>query len=140
MYLAGFLSDVADGLLARKFGVQSEAGTANDGRADVAFHALVGAGLAIAAVREQQWWVLGLLAALLAGGPLARRLVAVHTVVGKAIGGAYRVLIFFTFVALAEPAQRAPLVIGGLVVLCTTYVYEAKVTLAEFRGGERTMR
>jgi len=140
MYLAGFLSDVADGLLARRLGVQSEAGTVNDGRADVAFHALVGAGLVIAAVREQQWWVLAVLAALLAGGPLVRPWVAVHTVVGKAIGGAYRVIIFSTFVAFAEPSQRVPLIIGGLVVLCTTYVYEARVTLAELRSGERTMR
>src|SRR5262245_64380885 len=63
LYLAGYLTDVADGWLARRLRVGSARGRQLDGWADVAFHALIGLGLAGRAIDEHTWWVLGALVA-----------------------------------------------------------------------------
>ncbi|MDQ2943721.1 MAG: CDP-alcohol phosphatidyltransferase family protein, partial [Candidatus Dormibacteraeota bacterium] len=48
LYLAGYVTDIGDGFLSRAMKVESDAGSALDGWADVIFHAAVGLGLATA--------------------------------------------------------------------------------------------
>src|SRR5215469_11321619 len=55
LYLMGYGSDVADGFLSRALRAESDFGAEFDRWADVAFHAAVGLGLAVAAIRHRSW-------------------------------------------------------------------------------------
>lgn len=140
LYLLGYLTDVADGLTARALGVGSERGRRLDGAADVAFHGLFGLGIAIAGVRYGSWWMVAVLAILVAGERVMRRWIAAYTVVGKAVAGLYRVVMFSLLVALVPNGERLGLIAAGVVVMLTTYVYEGRNTLRELHSGERTVR
>ena len=140
LYLLGYLSDVLDGWLARRLGVASEEGTRVDGIADELFHLFVALGLLWYAVTAPAWWVIVAVAAIFVTVRLVRRWIAVHTVLGKIVGGATRVAMLGVFVALAPPSQRWWLVAAGLVVFGTTYAYELAVTLDEGRTGARALR
>jgi phosphatidylglycerophosphate synthase len=140
LYIAGFLTDVADGLLARSLRVDSESGRRIDGAADVAFHLLVGVGLAGRAVFQGAWTVLAVLAVLLASAWALPRWVGVHTAIGKAVGGANRIVVFAMLLWFAAPADRPPLAAVAAVVMAVAYTYEAFVTLHELRRGQRSLR
>jgi len=140
LYLLGYLSDVADGWLVRRLRVGSARGRKLDGVADTIFHALVGAGLLGQAWEERAWWVIAVLIGLVVGERLLRRWVAPYTVVGKAVAGAYRIIVYSLFLPFAAPESRSALIAAGLFVVLITYAYEGRVTLAEFRSGGRTLR
>lgn len=140
LYLIGYLTDVADGFTARALGVGSERGRQLDGAADVAFHALFGLGIAIASIRGGSWWILAVLALLVIAEQVMRRWIAAYTVVGKAVAGLYRVVMFSLLVVLVPTEERLGLIAAGLVVMATTYVYEGRNTLRELRSGERAVR
>jgi phosphatidylglycerophosphate synthase len=140
LYLAGFLSDVADGFLSRAINAKSDFGAALDRRADVAFHIAVGFGLMFAAVRHGIFGVLVILGILVIGERLMRRWIAARSVAGKGIGGAYRVVMFALLLVFCDPGQRPLLIEAGLTVMVITYVYEGFVTLKELRIGERPVR
>jgi phosphatidylglycerophosphate synthase len=89
LYLAGYLSDVADGSLSRAINSKSDFGAALDGLADVAFHTAVGLGLMYAALRHRTFGVLVILGILVIGERFVRRWIAARSVAGKGIGGAY---------------------------------------------------
>ena len=140
LYLIGYLTDVADGWSARALGVSSPQGRRLDGLADVAFHALFGAGIAARAADDEMWWVVGVLVALVVGERLMRRWVGSHTVVGKAIAGVYRIVMFMLLLAFTAEDRRVPLIVADLVVVVSTYFYEGTNTLRELRSGERGVR
>jgi phosphatidylglycerophosphate synthase len=140
LYLLGYLSDVLDGWLARRLGVASDEGTRVDGISDELFHLFIGMGLVWYAVAAPALWVLAVIAALFVAVRLVRHWIGVHTVLGKVVGGITRVAMLAVFVALAPPEQRWWLVLAGLVVFGTTYVYELGVTLEEGRTGARALR
>jgi phosphatidylglycerophosphate synthase len=140
LYLAGFLTDVGDGLLARSLGVDSRSGTRIDGAADVAFHLLVGIGLAGRAVVDGAWVVLAALAVLLAGAWALPRWVGVHTAIGKAVGGVNRIVVFAMLLWFTAPASRPALVAVATAVMVVAYTYEAFVTRRELERGDRPLR
>lgn len=140
LYLAGYLTDVMDGLLARAFNVASEKGRRLDGFADVAFHAFVGVGLAVAALQVGAWWVVAVLLGLFVGTRLERRWVAPHTVLGKAIAGGYKVVVFSLLVLGAHATERSELILAGAVIAVTTYTYEGVVMRRELRRGALAVR
>lgn len=138
LYLAAYLTDVFDGLAARTLRVSSAAGRRLDGWADLISMYAVGAGLVVGAARVGSWFVVVLVpVAAVAGHLFDRRVVTAHTVVGKVIGGATRVAVFALLVYLAGPDDRATLVVVGGGIFAVTYAYEAIVTLADLRSGER---
>jgi phosphatidylglycerophosphate synthase len=140
LYLAGYLSDVADGFLARAFNAKSDFGAALDRLADVAFHAAVGLGLICAAVWHGTWGVLVVLGILVIGERFMRRWIAAHSLAGKGIGGAYRVAMYALLLVFCDPEQRPLLIEAGLTVMVVTYLYEGFVTLNELRIGDRPLR
>ncbi len=140
LYLAGYLSDVADGFLSRAMKADSDLGAALDRRADVAFHAAVGLGLTAAAIRDGSWGVLIILGILVVGERLIRRWIAAHSVAGKVIGGTYRIVVFALLLVFCDAAQRPFLIEAGLAVMVITYIYEGFVTLHELRTRERPVR
>jgi len=140
LYLAGYVSDVADGFLSRAMKAESDSGAALDGLADVAFHAAVGVGLIGAAVRHGSLGVLVVLGILVAGERLIRRWIAARSVAGKAIGGTYPIVLFALLLVYCEADQRPLLIEAGLAVMVITYIYEGFVTLNELRIGERPIR
>src|SRR5215469_9968758 len=91
LYLMGYGSDVADGFLSRALRAESDFGAEFDRWADVALHAAVGLGLAVAAIRHRSWGLIIILCALLVGERLARRWIVAYSVLGRALGGAYRI-------------------------------------------------
>jgi len=109
LYLAGYLSDVADGFLSRAINAKSDYGAALDRLADVAFHIAVGLGLICAALRHGTLGVLVTLSILVIGERFMRRWIAAHSVAGKGIGGAYRVVMFALLLVFCDPGQRVPL-------------------------------
>jgi phosphatidylglycerophosphate synthase len=141
LYLVGYLTDVADGYLARRLGVASDAGTRLDGWCDVAFHGLIGAGLIIRAALDGVWWIVVALVAMQLIGRVLPRWIGIHTLLGKVVGGLNRVIIVVCFLALIPPGpQRTMLAATTAALLAATYLYEGRVTLWEHRTGERTMR
>jgi phosphatidylglycerophosphate synthase len=140
LYLAGYLSDVADGFLSRAINAKSDFGAALDGLADVAFHIAVGVGLMCAAIRYGTFGVLVILGILVGAERFMRRWIAARSVAGKGIGGAYRVVIFALLLIFCDPGQRPLLIEAGLTVMVITYVYEGYVTLNELRSGESPLR
>jgi phosphatidylglycerophosphate synthase len=140
LYLAGYLSDVADGFLSRAINAKSDFGAALDRLADVAFHIAVGLGLVCAAIRHETFGVLVILGILVIGERFMRRWIAARSVAGKGIGGAYRVVMFALLLVFCDPGQRPLLIEAGLTVMVITYVYEGFVTLNELRIGERPLR
>ena len=75
----------------------------------------------------------------LEGGRALQRWVAPYTLVGKAIAGGYRIVVFSMFLPFVPASSRSTL-IASLVVMLVTYAYESRVTLAELRAGQRTIR
>ena len=140
LYLAGYVSDVADGFLSRAMKAESDLGAALDRLADVAFHAAVGLGLIGAAIRDGSWGVLVILGILVVGERLIRRWIAAHSVAGKVIGGTYRIVMFALLLVFCDAEQRPRLIEAGLAVMVITYAYEGFVTLHELRTGERPVR
>lgn len=140
LYLAGYVSDVADGFLSRAMRAESDLGAALDRIADVAFHAAVGIGLIAAATRDGSWSVLVILGVLVIGERLIRRWIAAPSVAGKVIGGSYRAVMFALLLVFCDAEQRPRLIAVGLAVMVITYVYEGFVTLHELRTGERPVR
>jgi len=59
---------------------------------------------------------------------------------GKAVGGAFRIAVFVLILVLAGSGERGALLVAGAIVFSTTYLYEARVTLAELHTGERPVR
>jgi phosphatidylglycerophosphate synthase len=139
-YLIGFLTDVADGLAARSLGITSASGRRLDGAADVAFHVAFGSGMAVRAAMDDAWWVLGSLLALVLGERVIRRWLPAYTVIGKAVAGLYRIVMFGLLLVFTPPVHRTPLIVAGLAVMLVTYTYEGRVTLLELRAGDRTVR
>lgn len=138
LYLTAYLTDVADGLLARALGVSSESGRRLDGVCDLVSMYGVGLGLLVRAVLDGAWVVVVLLVVATVGGDvLDRTWLPAHTVLGKALGGVTRVGALALFVVFADPSQRAPLLVGAAIVFGTTFVYEGVVTWNEMRTGER---
>jgi cardiolipin synthase len=140
LYLAAYLTDVLDGLLARALGVSSQSGTRLDGWADLTTSVLISIGIAVRSVADAAWWVLVAITAMVGLGLIRNRWIAVHTVIGKAVGGAYRIAVFILILALTSWQERPELVAAGAVIFTVTYIYEARVTLAEGRTGERPLR
>jgi phosphatidylglycerophosphate synthase len=140
LYLAGYLSDVADGFLSRAVNAKSDLGAALDRIADIAFHVAVGLGLMFAATRYGTYGVLAILGILVIGERFMRRWIAAHSVAGKGIGGAYRVVMFALLLVFCDPGQRPLLIEAGLTVMVITYIYEGFVTLNELQTGERPLR
>jgi phosphatidylglycerophosphate synthase len=140
LYLAGYVSDVADGFLSRAMKAESDSGAALDRLADVAFHAAVGIGLIGAAIRNGSPGVLVIVGVLVLGERLIRRWIAAHSVAGKVIGGSYRIMMFALLLVFCDPEQRPGLIEVGLAVMVITYAYEGFVTLHELRTGERPVR
>lgn len=140
LYLAGYVSDVADGFLSRAMKAESDLGAALDRMADVAFHAAVGLGLIVAALRHGSWGVLVILGILVIGERLIRRRIAAHSAAGKVVGGIYRIVMFGLLLVFCDVAERPLLIEAGLAVMVITYVYEGFVTLQELRTGERPAR
>jgi phosphatidylglycerophosphate synthase len=141
LYLVAYLTDVADGLLARALGVSSESGRRLDGVCDLVSMYGIGLGLLARSVLDGAWAVVVLLAVATVGGDiLDRTWLPAHTVLGKALGGITRVGALVLFVVFAEPSQRGPLLIGGAIVFGSTFVYEGVVTWDEMRSGERPVR
>ena len=114
LYLAGYVSDVADGFLSRAMKAESDSGAALDGLADVACHAAVGVGLIGAAVRHGSLGVLVVLGILVAGERLIRRWISARSAAGKAIGGTYRIVMFALLLVLCDADQRPLLIDAGL--------------------------
>ena len=139
-YLAGFLTDVADGATARALGVSSERGKSLDARADMAFHVMAGLGLAVLAVETRAWWVLIAQSVLLLTRRLSGRWVSGSSIVSKASAGGYFATTFILLVVLTDPGERNPLIVGGLIILIVTYTYEGLVMHADLRKGKRTVR
>ena len=110
LYLAGYVSDVADGFLSRAMKAESDSGAALDGLADVACHAAVGVGLIGAAVRHGPL-VLGI---LVAGERLIRRWISARSTAGKAIGCTYRIVMFALLLVFCDADQRPLLIDAGL--------------------------
>ncbi len=140
LYLAGYVSDVADGFLSRAMKAESDLGAALDKWADVAFHGAVGLGLIGAAIRDGSWGVPIILGILVVGERLVRRWIAAHSVAGKVIGGTYRMVMFALLLVFCNAEQRPGLIEAGLAVMVITYAYEGFVTLHELRTGERPVR
>lgn len=140
LYVIGYLTDILDGWAARRAGVASPWGRRLDGVCDVTFHALVGAGLLARSISDHRWEVTAVVFAVWLAGQFLPRWIAVYSVAGKAVGGANRIALVGAFVALCPSASRLALVVGAVVVFGVTYWYEAKVTLAEQRAGERPRR
>ena len=140
LYLAGYVSDVGDGFLSRAMKAESDSGAALDRWADVAFHAAVGLGLTTAAISHGSWGVPVILGTLVVGERLIRRWIAANTVIGKAIGGTYRIVMFALLLVFCAAVKRPLLIEAGLAVMVITYVYEGVVTLHELRTGERPVR
>jgi phosphatidylglycerophosphate synthase len=140
LYLAGYVSDVADGFLSRAMKVESDLGAALDRLADVGFHAAVGLGLTAAAIRHGSWAVLVILVILVVGERLIRHRIAAYSAAGKVIGGTYRIVMFALLLAFSDVAERPVLIEAGLAVMVTTYLYEGFVTLNEIRAGKRPIR
>jgi phosphatidylglycerophosphate synthase len=140
LYLAGYVSDVADGFLSRAMKAESDLGASLDRLADVAFHAAVGIGLVVAATRNGSPGVLVILAILVLGERLIRRRIAAHSVAGKVIGGIYRIMMFALLLVFSDAEQRPLLIEVGLTVMVITYAYEGFVTLHELQTGERPVR
>ena len=140
LYLVGFLSDVADGFLSRALNAKSDFGAALDSLADVAFHFAVGLGLICAALQHRTLGVLVVVGILVIGERFMRRWIAAHTVAGKGIGGAYRVVMYALLLVFCDPGQRPLLIEVGLTVMVVTYLYEGFVTLNEIQAGERPLR
>jgi phosphatidylglycerophosphate synthase len=137
LYLAGYLSDVADGFLSRAMKADSDWGAVLDRWADVAFHAAVGLGLIAAATRHGSWGVLIILGTLVVGERVVRRWIAAHSVAGKVIGGTYRIVMYALLLVFCNSEQRPVLIEVGLAVMLITYAYEGLVTLHELQTGER---
>jgi phosphatidylglycerophosphate synthase len=140
LYLAGYVSDVADGFLSRAMKADSDLGAALDKWADVAFHAAVGLGLIAAAIRDGPWGVLVVLGILVVGERLVRHWIAAHSVGGKVIGGTYRIVMFALLLVFCNVEQRPALIEVALAVMLITYAYEGLVTLHELQTGERPVR
>jgi phosphatidylglycerophosphate synthase len=140
LYLAGYVSDVADGFLSRAMKTESDLGSALDRLADVAFHAAVGLGLIGAAIRHGSPGVLVILGVIVLGERIIRRWIAAHSVAGKVIGGSYRIVMFALLLVFCDRAERPLLIEVGLAVMLVTYVYEGFVTLHELQTGERPVR
>jgi phosphatidylglycerophosphate synthase len=140
LYLAGYVSDVADGFLSRAMKADSDLGAALDKWADVAFHAAVGLGLTAAAIRDGPWGVLIVLGILVVGERLVRHWIAAHSVGGKVIGGTYRIVMFALLLVFCNVEQRPALIEVALAVMLITYAYEGLVTLHELHTGERPVR
>jgi phosphatidylglycerophosphate synthase len=140
LYLIGYVTDVADGWTARALRVSSSLGRRLDGIADVTFHALFGVALAIAATDDGMWWVIGVLVTLVVGGRILRRWIRSYTVIGKAIAGVYRIVMFTLLLMFTPPDPGPTLIVVGLLVMIVTYVYEGRNTFLELRSGEREVR
>lgn len=84
--------------------------------------------------------VLVVLDFLVIGQRCMRRWIAARSVVGKGVGGAYRVVMFALLLVFCESGQRPLLIEAGLAVIVITYVYEGFVTLNELRIGKRPLR
>ena len=140
LYLAGYGTDVADGFLSRAMKAESDLGAMLDRLADVSFHIAIGLGLVGAAIRHGSWGVLLILGILVVGERIIRRWIAAHSVAGRVIGGAYRIVMFALVVVFCDAAQRPLVIEAGLAVMVITYAYEGFVTLRELRTGERPMR
>jgi len=141
LYLVSYLTDVADGLLARALGVNSPAGQRLDGICDLIAMYAIGLGLVVRAMLDGTWVVVVLVAIVAIGGDLLDRFwVPAHTVVGKALGGLTRIGTFGMFVYFARPSQRPVLVVAGALVFVSTFSYEAVVTWREMRSGDRPVR
>jgi phosphatidylglycerophosphate synthase len=140
LYLAAYLSDVADGLVARALHVSSSFGVRLDGWADLSTNIMITVAIVVEAIGEARWWIIVVMAAMVVAGATRGRWVAVHTVVGKAVGGAYRVAVFVVLLSFVPSGDRAVVAGVGTVVLLVTYLYEARVTLAERRSGDRALR
>jgi phosphatidylglycerophosphate synthase len=140
LYLAGYVSDVADGFLSRAMKAESHLGASLDRLADVAFHTAVGIGLIAAAIRNGSPGVLVILGVLVVGERLIRRWIAAHSAAGKVIGGTYRIVMFALLLVFCDAAQRPLLIEAGLAVMVITYAYEGFVILTELRTGERPVR
>lgn len=91
-YVLGAASDVLDGLLARRFGVQSDGGARLDSAADIAF--LLALTAALLRARRLAHWLLYAVGAVLlirsvtyvAGFYKFRTFVSLHTILNKAAG------------------------------------------------------
>lgn len=140
LFLAGYLSDVVDGWLARSLAVTSEQGRRLDQRADMAFHVTTGLGLVLGAAMTGDWWVIAVVAVLLVGRQVSRGWAVSRSVISKSAAGVYWATVYTLFVVQAGPGSRPPLIFAGILVLVVTYTYEASVMHRELRTGERTVR
>ncbi len=140
LYLAGFMTDVGDGLLARALGVESASGRRLDGWADVAFHGFVGAGLAAYAVRDRNALIVVILGVLLAGSVITRRWFDVYSVLGKAMAIPYRVVMFALIATTGVSRYRPETLALGAGILAVAFTYEGVVTWREFKQGSRMLR
>lgn len=138
LYLAGYLTDVFDGLLARALHVSSPHGERLDGICDLIAMYCIGLGLLVRAVLDGAWAIaVVIVAASIASHIADRYWVPAHTVVGKALGGLTRVGTLVLFIYFAAPGQRLLLTLAGVATIVITFSYEAIVTLHELRSGER---
>lgn len=140
LYLTAYLTDVADGLLARALHVESAAGTRLDGYADISTTVMIDVGIVVRAAFAGVWWIVVARVALVAAGALRSRWVQVHTVLGTAAGGFFRIAIFVFLLVLSDRGAVVPLALVGGVIFAATYVCEARVTLHELHTGERPVR
>ncbi|MBI2238198.1 MAG: CDP-alcohol phosphatidyltransferase family protein [Actinobacteria bacterium] len=139
LYLLGSLSDVTDGLLARTLKVDSRSGRELDGKADIAFHALVSLGLAGRAVRDRDPAVVLVLATLLATFVLVHFWIKPHRVLGKAMSGLYWVVVFILLVVTVPHQDRLAVSVAALLLGGATFAYEGRVMWRELKSGARRL-
>lgn len=140
LFLLGYLTDVLDGLLARTLRVASAAGRRLDGRADLAFSTMFGAGLAGWAIRESEPLVIAVLGFLILGAVGGGLLLSSYSVLSKATAAVHRIVWFGLLLVTVEPNERSALLVVGLAVGALTFAYEGVVTWNELKSGARKIR
>jgi len=137
-YLAGLVSDVADGAVARLARVESAAGRDWDAMSDAFMNGAFGLGLGSVALRAPTHaGQILLLSALVLVFATTRS--QAHTILDKCLSGAWRTALFTLGLTLVEPSAREALAIAGASGAAIACLYEGFVLWNDWTSGRRPL-
>jgi len=125
-FLLGQLTDIADGYVARKYGVESARGKDWDAMADAILNGAVGVGLITIALRPPQD-ILRIAALLGMWFVFAITRSQLHTILDKCLSGSWRVGLYLIAYFQVPPSWRTEAAVMGAILVAVSGAYEFRV-------------